>query len=124
MDPTPQMLTFEHGTLEWYDNCPAAQLDELTYGVVGLSPSGIVEVYNATEARLAGLSRDTVLGAHFFLGIAQCMNNFMIAQRLEDESEIDAVIDYVLTFRMRPTPVRIRLLKKPGIPRRFLLIER
>ena len=124
MDPSRQMLTFEHGTLEEYDNCSSDRLDELAYGVVGLSPSGIVEIYNATEARLAGLSRDTVIGANFFLGIAQCMNNFMVAQRLEDEKEIDALIDYVLTFRMRPTPVRIRLLKKPGFAHRYVLIER
>ena len=52
------------------------------------------------------------------------MNNFMVAQRLEDEPELDAIVPYVLTLRMRPTPVRLRLLASPAASRRYLLIER
>ncbi len=101
-----------------------ARLDALPFGVVGLNPDGIVEIYNRTEAHLAGLNRDDVLGTHFFLSVAQCMNNFLVAQRLEDEDEVDAIVAYVLTFRMRPTPVRLRLLKRAGHARRFVLIQR
>jgi photoactive yellow protein len=99
------------------------EVDSLPFGVVGLSSAGLVEVYNATESKLAGLSTDRVLGSHFFISTAQCMNNFMVAERLENESELDTVIDYVLTFRMRPTPVRIRLMKSPTVSRRYLLIQ-
>jgi len=99
-------------------------LDRLPFGVVGMAATGIVDVYNATESKLAGLPRDTVLGTHFFSATAQCMNNFMVAQRFEDEAEIDATIDYVLTFRMRPTPVKLRLLKGAGSPLRYVLIQR
>ncbi len=102
----------------------STQLNRLPFGVVGLSPDGLVEVYNHTEARLAGLNRDDVLGTSFFLSVAQCMNNFLVAQRFDDEEEIDAVVAYVLTFRMRPTPVRLRLLKRADHPRRYLLIQR
>jgi hypothetical protein len=56
--------------------------------------------------------------------VAQCMNNFMVAQRFEDEPEIDDIVPYVLTLRMRPTRVRLRLLATPGIARRYILIER
>ena len=101
-----------------------ARLDRLPFGVVGLSQDGIVEVYNQTEARLAGLNRDDVIGTSFFLSVAQCMNNFLVAQRFEDEEEIDVVVAYVLTFKMRPTPVRLRLLKRADHPRRYLLIQR
>ena len=101
-----------------------ARLDRLPFGVVGLTPEGIVDVYNQTEARLAGLNRDDVLGTSFFLSVAQCMNNFLVAQRFEDEDEIDAIVPYVLTFKMRPTPVRLRLLKRADHPRRYLLIQR
>ena len=101
-----------------------ARLDALPFGVIGLDPEGIVEIYNKTEATLAGLDRDDVIGTHFFLSVAQCMNNFLVAQRFEDEEEIDAVVAFVLTFRMRPTPVRMRLLKRPDHARRFILIQR
>jgi len=52
------------------------------------------------------------------------MNNFMVAQRFEDEPELDATLPYVLTLRMRPTRVRLRLLATSGTTRRYILIER
>ncbi len=100
------------------------QIDQLSFGVVGLSSEGLVEVYNATESRLAGLPADTVMGAPFFLSVAQCMNNFMVAQRLKDEVELDATLPFVLTFRMRPTPVALRLLKSKNSARFYVLIQR
>lgn len=100
------------------------ELDLLPFGVIGMSSDGIVEIYNRTEARLAGLSPDKVLGSHFFSTIAQCMNNFLVAQRFVDELELDVVIDFVLTFRMRPTPVRLRLLKSSFSRRRYILLDR
>ena len=106
------------------DAMPPEQIDTLAYGVVGLAADGTTELYNATEAKLAGLTPSMVIGWHYFSETAQCMNNFMVAQRFEDEPEIDDIIDYVLTLRMRPTPVRLRLLKAPSVSRRYLLIER
>ncbi|WP_439532141.1 phosphonate transporter [Polymorphobacter sp.] len=101
-----------------------AALDGLPFGVIGLSKEGFADVYNATESRLAGLPRAKVIGAHFFDDIAQCMNNFMVAQRFEDESALDATLDYVLTLRMKPTPVKLRLLQSPEVALRYVLIER
>ena len=106
------------------DAAQASGLDALPFGIIGMGPTGEVEVYNDMEARLAGLARDSVLGRHLFTAVAPCMNNFMVAQRFEDEAVIDDVIDYVLTFRMRPARVRLRLLKAPGAKRRYVLIQR
>ena len=111
-------------SLKDLDGLSTEEGDMLPFGVVGLSPDGYVEVYNHTESKLAGLPRDSVLGAHYFSTTAQCMNNFMVAQRLEDEPELDAVLDYVLTLRMRPTPVRLRLLRSNAVTRRYVLIQR
>lgn len=118
------VLSFEAIPLDTLLTLEADQLDSLPYGVVGLSTEGIVEIYNATEAKLAGLQSDGVIGTHYFAVTAQCMNNFMVAQRFEDEAEIDAIIDYVLTLRMRPTPVQLRLLKAPRVDRRYILVQR
>jgi photoactive yellow protein len=100
------------------------QLDGLPFGVVGLDQDGLARIYNATEARLAGLDAMSVIGVPFFEAVAQCMNNFMVAQRFEDEQEMDDIIPYVLTLRMRPTRVRLRLIATPGQPLNFILIER
>ena len=98
--------------------------DVLPFGVVGFGPDTVVQTYNATEARMSGLDPATVIGAPFFDAVAQCMNNFMVAQRFDDEPVLDAIVPYVLTLRMRPTKVRLRLLARPDAPRRYILIER
>ena len=98
--------------------------DALPFGVVGFGPDTLVQTYNATEARMSGLDAATVIGVPFFDAVAQCMNNFMVAQRFDDEPVLDAIVPYVLTLRMRPTKVRLRLLAQPDAPRRYILIER
>ena len=98
--------------------------DVLPFGVVGFGPDTVVQTYNATEARMSGLDAATVIGVPFFDAVAQCMNNFMVAQRFDDEPVLDAIVPYVLTLRMRPTKVRLRLLAQPDAPRRYILIER
>ena len=100
------------------------QLDSVEFGVIGLDASGMVCRYNARESALAGLRRESVLDCDYFNEIAQCMNNFLVAQRFEDEPKIDDVIPYVLTLRMRPTPVRLRLLKSSEMTLRYILIQR
>ena len=52
------------------------------------------------------------------------MNNFMVAQRFADEAVLDATLPYVLTLRMRPTPVTLRLLQIPGVARSYVLVQR
>jgi photoactive yellow protein len=116
--------SFENITLADLESMDVQERDALPFGIVGVSPSAIVEIYNATEARMSGLDPSTVVGVPFFEAVAQCMNNFMVAQRFEDEPHLDDIVPYVLTLRMRPTRVRLRLLAEPTAPRRYILIER
>ncbi len=116
--------SFETVALRDLDAMSEQERDALPYGVVGFVADTIVQTYNATEARLSGLDPATVIGVPFFEAVAQCMNNFMVAQRFEDEPELDDIVPYVLTLRMRPTKVRLRLLATAGILRRYVLIER
>jgi photoactive yellow protein len=116
--------TFETVRCRELQTMPAEVCNRLPFGVIGLDAAGITKVYNATEARLAGLNPEKVIGTSFFDAIAQCMNNFMVAQRFEDEPELDATIPFVLTLRMRPTPVRLRMLASRSVPLRFILIDR
>ena len=117
-------VSFEMVALHDLETMSIADRDALPFGVVGFEADTIVQVYNATEARMSGLDPATVMGVPFFDAVAQCMNNFMVAQRFEDEPELDDVFPYVLTLRMRPTKVRLRLLATAKTPRRYILIER
>ena len=110
------------------DRCSDVELDALTFGVIGMDEVGVVERYNSFESKAAGLSRERVIGQSLFAAVAQCMNNFMVAQRFDDAlangTTLDAAIDYVLTLRMRPDKVKLRLLAAPGVAIRYVLVQR
>lgn len=109
-------------------NLGNAELDSLSFGVIGFDSETVVRRYNALESSLAGLSPGRVVGQPLFTVVAPCMNNFMVAQRFEDAaanaSTLDATIDYVLTLRMRPIKVKLRLLASPAMALRYVLVHR
>jgi photoactive yellow protein len=104
------------------------QLDRLDFGVIGFGADTQVSQYNQTESEAAGLSVPHVLGRALFTNVAPCLNNFMVALRFEEaqdsHSALDDTIDYVLTLRMRPIKVKLRLLAEPGSEQRYLLVQR
>lgn len=103
-------------------------LDQLGFGVIAFDSDGIVRRYNATETRNTRLDPQWVCGQHVFTAIAQCMNNYLVAQRFEDAAAarvaLDDTILYVLTWRMRPQQVRLRMLYSPAVDLRYLLLLR
>jgi photoactive yellow protein len=106
----------------------AEALDLLEFGVIGFGADTVVRDYNAAESKIAGLSKERVIGHPLFTVVAPCMNNYMVAQRFEDAAAagqaLDLTLDYVLTLRMRPVKVQLRLLAAPGNDRRFVLVNR
>lgn len=110
----------------------AEQLDDLDFGVIGFDGDTVVRVYNRFESAAAGLRPQSVLGRPLFTEVAPCMNNFMVAQRFEDAAAdaagdttgLDATIDYVLTLRMRPEKVALRLVADPSLKHRYVLVRR
>ena len=116
----------EFDDVDMYDQLLSSSDDDLqdtTFGVVAMDVDHRVVMYNRTESKLAGLSAERVVGRHFFSEVAPCTNNYMVAHRFEAENELDATIDYVFTLRMKPTPVRLRLLSRPDAARRFVLVK-
>ena len=102
----------------------AQALDELAFGVVRMRADGEVVAYNAWESKMAGLSRERVLARNFFAEVAPCTNNYLVAERFMSEPELDATLDYVFTLRMKPTAVRLRLLRSATADHMYLLVTR
>jgi photoactive yellow protein len=117
------LIGFDTVSIGDLEQMNAVDRDALAFGLIGFSETNEVEIYNATEARLAGLRAERQIGQALFNTVAPCMNNFLVAQRFEDEAELNEVIDYVLTLRMRPKKVMLRLLKQPGTARRYILVK-
>lgn len=110
------------------EHAEAEGLDTLGFGVIGFDQDDRVQRYNAFESQAAGLRAQRVLGEDLFVAVAPCMNNFMVAQRFADAraegAPLDDTINYVLTLRMRPTKVRLRLLHQPGAALAYVLVQR
>ena len=119
-----QMGFAESGVLAALTDADSDTLNELPFGVVKMDLDGTVLEYNHAEAKLSGLSRENVIGRNFFTQVAPCTNNFMVAERYHQNDTLDETIDYVFTYRMRPTEVRLRMLKDATRAAQFLLVER
>ncbi|MFC3457561.1 MULTISPECIES: PAS domain-containing protein [Massilia] len=126
---TNATITFDsRGLADLLDASSQEQLDALDFGVIGFDADTNVQRYNAAESQAAGLSPQRVIGEPLFTNVAPCLNNFMVAQRFEDAaveaSELDDTIDYVLTLRMRPIKVKLRLLASAAGTTRYVLVQR
>lgn len=112
----------------WLDAASDDQLNALPFGVIAIDHEEVVVRYNDYESRQAKLSREEVLGRPLFLEVAPCMNNALVARRFTEATEkslvLDAMLDYVLAFRSRLTPVKLRLLSSPISVSRYVLIKR
>jgi photoactive yellow protein len=109
------------------ETAPIERMDDLDFGMIVMDRRGDVIGYNTLESRRAGIPRDRVLGRNFFVDVGPCTNNYLVAQRFEDSrddhEELDEELDYVFTLRMKPTPVRLRLLARAGSPRQYLAVR-
>lgn len=103
------------------------EIDRLPMGVIQLDDEGTVLIYNQAESDLSGRSRDKVIGRHFFTEVAPCTNNNILRGRFEEGvamEGLDCTVDYTFTYKMRPTPVRIRLRRDGPSKTNWMIITR
>lgn len=102
------------------------ELNALDFGVTGLDNDGMVTSYNNYLVNLSGVSIQKAMGYHYFSNVAPCMNNFMVAQKLEDaideKIQFDETINYVLSVRMKPTRVKLRIIHDSNTSVSYILI--
>lgn len=103
--------------------CDDAAFARLPFGAIALDPEGTIVRYNDTESRNSGLSPAHVLGKNFFREVALCINNPKVAGRLLGEDVVDVRMPYVMTFRMKPRRVELRLLRGPAARRLYVLLQ-
>jgi photoactive yellow protein len=111
------------GLLDALESASLDDIDDLPFGLIVMDRAARVLGYNAAESRLSGLPPEGVLGRNFFVDVGPCTNNYLVAQRYTDQPDLDEQLDYVFTFKMAPTPVRLRLLARAGSPRQYLAVQ-
>jgi photoactive yellow protein len=110
------------GLLDALESAPLDGIEDFGFGLIVMDRDGRVLAYNQAESELSGLPAGQVTGRNFFVEIGPCTNNYLIAQRYQDSEDLDEQLDYVFTYRMAPTPVRLRLLARRGSPRQYLAV--
>jgi photoactive yellow protein len=115
------------GLLGALEATPLDGIDAFGFGLIVMDRDGRVTGYNQAESQLSGLPVNEVAGRNFFVEVGPCTNNYLIAQRYQDsagqDQELDEQLDYVFTYRMSPTPVRLRLLARRGSARQYLAVR-
>ena len=104
----------------------STELDELNFGVIGLSDEGTVLEYNKYEQVLAQRNKQDVLGALFFTEVAPCTNKPIFAGLFSfgiQQQRMDCMISYFFDFQMVPTHVWIHMYRHPTTHKNWLFIK-
>ena len=118
------MLSFAAESIaEKLDEMDDQELDGLDFGVVRMMQDGEVIAYNHAESEVSGMQPEHVRGRNFFVQVAPCTNNYLVAERFRQQDELDEIIDYVFTYAMVPTPVTLRLVKRSQSRWCYLLVR-
>ena len=116
-------MDFETVKLSELENSDESTLEGLPFGIVRSNTEDhICNFYNKYESDLAGLSADQVLKRNFYVDVAPCTNNFLVYNRFVEEDDLDDILDYVFTYNLKPTKVKLRLLKQKGCSNEYLLV--
>lgn len=100
----------EASIIDWLDSNTEESYNTLDYGVVRMNEQGIVSAYNSYISIIGGVTKENAIGKNFFVQVAPCTNNFMVAEKYHQEI-LDEEMPYMFTYITQPTPVILRLLK-------------
>jgi photoactive yellow protein len=103
------------------------QLDAFDFGVVRVDDRGVIQSYNRYESSLANISPSIAIGKNFFTQIAPCTNNRLIYGKFKEgmaSGELNALVPYVFTYRMRPTLVQVRMWRDPATKTNWVMVKR
>ncbi|MFY8003850.1 MAG: PAS domain-containing protein [Chitinophagaceae bacterium] len=94
----------------WLNEATPFELDSLPFGVVKMNHQAEVVYYSETQSLLTGVSPAQAKGKNFFVQVAPCTNNFMVAEKF-NQLILDETMPYMFTYVTKPTPVTLRLIK-------------
>jgi len=107
----------------WLAQASPVALDRADFGVIEVDDDGVILFYNAFESGFTGMAPEDVVGRAFFTDVAPCSNNPLFRGRFREglqQETFDVSLPYTLTYRLRPTLVHIRLLRRDG--RNWILV--
>jgi photoactive yellow protein len=104
-------------TPEFLQSLPSlsrVEADAQIFGLIKVNDVGLILLFNKVESELASIPVAQAEGKNFFTQVAPCTNNRLFYGRFKDgvaQNQLDVEFDYIFTYRMRPTQVKIRLYR-------------
>ncbi len=101
-------------------------VNRLPFGLMELTRMGVVRRYNVTEAEMAGLAVDSVLGKDFFREVAPCTQATEFEDRWREllaSGGGDADFEFVFRFQRGHRLVRIRMIVEDDGDRNLILVQ-
>jgi photoactive yellow protein len=98
--------------LQRIDSMSEQELDALPHGAIQLDTNGTVLRYNAYEQRLAGLTKEGVVGKNFFKQVAPCADVQEFYGRFREGVEarkLHCKFRYHFAFKQKPRDVTVTL---------------
>lgn len=103
------------------------QADALGFGIVRVDDEGKIELYNRWEAEMAGVPPTSAEGRNFFTQVAPCTNNRLVYGKFKEgvgKGELDLALNYTFTYKMKPTNVKMRLVRSARTNKNFVLVAK
>ncbi len=118
-------MDFEDGLIGGkIESAKPEEKDTCPFGIIGFDENGIIREYNRTESENSGYSKEFILNKHLFLDVAPCMNNYLVALKFDEKKEFDETIPYILSLKVKPIKVELRLIKNERLQLNYVLIKR
>ena len=90
------------------------QADLCGFGCLQVDDAGRVVTFNKYLSEMSGVSPASAAGKNYFTQVNPCTNNPMfygLFKRGVANDALDEQFDYVFTYQMRPTNVRVHLFR-------------
>lgn len=124
---TTQDTFVDQRVLNNLDKLTASKADELPYAVVKLDDEGNIEIYNQYNYdKFADFKGKSVIGKNYFDDVAPCTQNFMFSGRFKkgvEQDHLDTVFDFVFTYKMMPTNVRVHMYRDPDTKSNWIFLK-
>ncbi len=124
---TPTPAAIDHaGLMGLLAGADKHSLEPLPFAVIGVDRDRLIRVFNRAAIMLTGLPRLRVIGQPVAGRIVPWLDGQMVADRFADAIErcrdLDESLDLIRYRGDRAVLMRVRLLARPGMAMRFVVI--
>lgn len=104
-----------------------AAIDTLAFGAIKVDETGKILQYNAAEGEITGRDPKAVIGKNFFTDVAPCTNSPEFYGKFKEgvsSGELNVMFEYVFDYQMKPTKVKVHMLKALVGEGYFIFVKR